>query len=187
MPVPRAAAEAPADPAGIDPAGIDFEGFRRVMGSFASGISILTTLDSGEPLGMTCSAVCSVSADPPLLLACVKTPSSTLEAIRATGRFAVNFLDAAAAHLSQLFAGRTPDKFAQAPWTAGATTGQPILRDTVAHAECEVHDVLPAGDHVILLGRILGGHAEEERFPLGYWRGAYVRMFRIPPPGVGAR
>jgi flavin reductase (DIM6/NTAB) family NADH-FMN oxidoreductase RutF len=185
MPVSRATAADAVAP--TDAAGIDFEGFRRIMGSFASGISILTTLDAGEPQGMTCSAVCSVSADPPLLLACVKTPSSTLEAIRTTGRFAVNFLDAAAAHLSQLFAGREPDKFAKAPWSPGPTTALPIRRDTVAHAECEVHDVLPAGDHVILLGRILGGQAEEERFPLGYWRGAYVRMFRIPPPGVGGR
>lgn len=171
---------------GADPeSGLSYESFRDIMGSFASGISVVTTLtEAGEPYGLTCSAVCSVSADPPLLLACVRKPSSTLDAIRTRGRFAVNFLDAQAREVSQLFAGRGPDKFDNVEWRAGAAAGMPILDRTLAHAECSVHELIDAGDHVIVLGHLIGGDVEESRFPLGYWRGSYVQMFRM---GANAR
>src|SRR6266536_565576 len=77
---------------GIDLADIGFDSFCDIMGSFATGVSVLTSLDRAGPHGMTCSAVCSVSAAPPLLLSCLRTPSSTLDAIRACGRFLVNVL-----------------------------------------------------------------------------------------------
>jgi len=164
------------------PGGLSLESFRDIMGSFASGISVVTTLtEDAEPFGLTCSAVCSVSATPPLLLACVRTPSSTLDAIRDRGHFAVNFLDAQAREVSQLFARPGQDKFRQVGWRPGAAVGMPILDRTIAHAECEVHQLVDAGDHVIVLGRILAGEVEESRFPLGYWRGSYVQMFRMGP------
>lgn len=159
---------------------VQYPQFRSIMGSFASGISVVTTLDDGErPYGLTCSAVCSVSAEPPLLLACVRTPSSTLDILTKRGRFAVNFLDSQARELSDLFASRSTDKFATVGWSPGAVAGMPVLDRTLAHAECEVHDLIDAGDHVIVLGRIVGGAADTDRFPLGYWRGSYVRLFRM--------
>ncbi|MDN3259869.1 flavin reductase family protein [Streptomyces sp. CSDS2] len=179
--VATAARPASGPPAGTG-AGLDHETFRTVMGSFASGISVVTTLaEDGEPFGMTCSAVCSVSADPPLLLSCVRTPSSTLAAIRAAGLFAVNFLDAQARDVSQLFAGPGQGKFRQVAWRPGPAAGMPVLERTLAHAECAVHDLIDAGDHVIVLGRLIGGQADQSRFPLGYWRGGYVQMFRMGP------
>lgn len=172
----------PADLPDDGAAGLDYEAFRDIMGSFASGISVVTTLSGdGEPYGLTCSAVCSVSADPPLLLSCVRTPSSTLDAIRTRGQFAVNFLDAHAREVSQLFAGPGQDKFHQVGWRPGATAGMPILERTLAHAECSVHRLVDAGDHVIVLGHLIGGHVDQSRFPLGYWRGGYVQMFRMGP------
>ena len=94
--------------------------FRCLMGSLVSGVSILTTLDTrGTPVGMTCSAVCSVSADPPLLLACIGTPSTTLDAIQASGWFVVNLLDAEADEISSLFASRSSDKFTGVTWRPG--------------------------------------------------------------------
>lgn len=162
--------------------GIGYDDFRAIMGSFASGISVVTTLgEDGQPHGLTCSAVCSVSADPPLLLSCVKTPSSTLDAIRARGTFAVNFLDVQAREVSDLFASRTEDKFAEVKWDPGEATGTPILDRTLAHAECRVHAINDAGDHVILIGKLIGGGVDTERYPLGYWRGSYVRLFRTGP------
>ncbi|MBV2156568.1 flavin reductase family protein [Kitasatospora sp. SUK 42] len=167
-------------PVALPVPGLPYESFREIMGSFASGVSVVTTLTAdGEPYGLTCSAVCSVSADPPLLLSCVRTPSSTLDAIRAGGHFAVNFLDAQAREVSQLFAGPGQDKFHQVDWHPGKATGMPVLERTLAHAECEVHRLVDAGDHVIVLGRLIGGDVEESRFPLGYWRGGYVQMFRM--------
>jgi flavin reductase (DIM6/NTAB) family NADH-FMN oxidoreductase RutF len=162
------------------PDAVSYANFRSIMGSFASGVSVVTTLDEDDrPYGLTCSAVCSVSAEPPLLLSCVRTPSSTLDTLRKRGYFAVNFLDSQARDLSDLFASRSQDKFTDVQWGAGAASGMPVLERTVAHAECEVHDVIDAGDHAIVLGRLIGGEADSNRFPLGYWRGSYVRLFRM--------
>jgi flavin reductase (DIM6/NTAB) family NADH-FMN oxidoreductase RutF len=176
----RAAVSSPAagkSGAQPDPADIDFDGFRAIMGSFASGISIVTSVDDeGLPCGMTCSAVCSVSADPPLLLSCVKVPSATLRAIEARSRFAVNFLDSGAGSISDLFASRAEDKFTAVGWRFGNTAGMPLLDRSLAYAECVVHHLVSAGDHVIVVGRIVGGGAVPDRSPLGYWRGNYVHL-----------
>jgi flavin reductase (DIM6/NTAB) family NADH-FMN oxidoreductase RutF len=166
--------------------GISYERFRAIMGSFTSGVSIITSLGAdGKPAGMTCSAVCSVSADPPLLLTCVKFPSSTLEAIKWRGSFVVNFLDAQAREASDLFASRQPEKFEQVRWRPGQLTELPVLERTLAHAECLVAGIHDAGDHVIVLGKLIGGEADVARYPLGYWRGSYVRVFRLDPSARG--
>jgi flavin reductase (DIM6/NTAB) family NADH-FMN oxidoreductase RutF len=161
---------------------VDSALFRRLMGSLISGVSILTARDpDGTPLGMTCSAVCSVSANPPLLLTCVGTPSSTLNAIRASGCFAVNFLDADSHDISGLFASRTPDRFSRVSWQPGAVTGMPVLAGTVARIECAVHQDVSAGDHEIVIGRIVGGEIEADRAALGYWRGGYLTSAPVGP------
>ncbi len=156
---------------------IGYDDFRRIMGSFASGISVVTCIGPDQRArGLTCSAVCSVSADPPLLLSCIRTPSATLDALREQGKFAVNFLDSLAHRVSDLFASPAADKFAGVQWQPGPVTGMPILSCTLAHAECAVHMVIDAGDHVVVLGRIVGGKAVPNRYPLGYWRGNYVQL-----------
>jgi flavin reductase (DIM6/NTAB) family NADH-FMN oxidoreductase RutF len=155
------------------------------MGSFASSVSVITTRSAdGEPLGMTCSAVCSVSADPPLLLTCVRPPSVTLTALAETGRFVVNFLDADGRELSDRFASAQRDKFAGVQWRSSDVFDIPVLEPVLAHAECRVHQLINAGDHVIVIGLIVAGGAASDRFPLGYWRGRYVRVFRC---GVGPK
>ena len=161
-------------------ADVGFDAFCDIMGSFPTGVTVLTTVDpEGKPCGMTCSAVCSVSADPPLLLSCVRAPSSTLEAIRAARGFLVNFLASDAGELSTRFASRTPDKFAGVSWQPSELLGLPLLEPTVAYAECALHDLVDAGDHRIVLGRIVAGRAMVDRTPLGYWRGGYVGVVRI--------
>jgi flavin reductase (NADH) len=162
------------------PPGIDLESFRAIMGSLASGVSIISSLGSTEaPLGMTCSAVCSVSADPPLLLSCVRTPSVTLDAIQACRRFTVNFLDITGRDLSELFASHAPDKFAKVPWRPSVLVGMPVIEQSIAVAECLLRETFRAGDHMIVLGRIVGGEVAPDRFPLAYWRGNYVRVLRM--------
>ncbi|MEU2614737.1 flavin reductase family protein [Micromonospora sp. NPDC007271] len=159
---------------------IGSDAFRAIMGSLASGISVITTReDTGRPVGMTSSSLCSVSKQPPLLLFCVRPPSSTLDAIRVGGNFAVNLLDVEGRELSELFASRNDDKFAKVSWRPSERAGMPLLEHTLAYAECAVHNLVEAGDHVIVLGRIVGGGAMADRFPLGYWRGRYVRVFRF--------
>jgi flavin reductase (DIM6/NTAB) family NADH-FMN oxidoreductase RutF len=150
------------------------------MGSLVSGVSVVTTFDEGgRPLGFTCSALCSVSISPPLLLSCVNSLSSTMQAIVGQGCFAVNILSVRSQDVSQLFASRGSDgKFDQVAWTPGRATGMPVLQGTVAHAECELSGTVEAGDHTVLLGRIVEGDAVLERTPLTYWRGDYAELFR---------
>jgi len=156
---------------------IGYDDFRKIMGSFASGISVVTAIGHDRRArGLTCSAVCSVSADPPLLLSCIRAPSATLDALRERGRFAVNFLDSLACRVSDLFASPVADKFAAVQWQPGSATGMPILGCTLAHAECVVHTTVDAGDHVVVLGRVVAGKASPHRYPLGYWRGRYVQL-----------
>lgn len=169
-----------ADPDASVLASVDPVTFRRVMGSFASGVSVVTTLDArGRPRGFTCSALCSVSSSPPLLLSCVNSLSSTMRAIIDQGHFAVNILGVRCRDISQSFASLGNDgKFDQVAWAPGRVTGMPLLQETIAHAECELSGTVDAGDHTMLLGRIVGGDAVPERSPLTYWRGDYARLLR---------
>ncbi|MFI6291658.1 flavin reductase family protein [Nonomuraea sp. NPDC050790] len=164
------------EPAGRPPS-VDRDTFRTVMGSFASGVCVVTTTDAaGLPKGFTCSAVCSVSADPPLLLAAVSNRSSSLVAAVERGRFAVNMLNHDARRVSQVFASLVKDKFERVRWDRGRVSGMPVLVDVVAYAECELDQSVPAGDHTLLVGRLIGGGLGPERRPLTYWRGAYVEV-----------
>ncbi|MFF0861361.1 flavin reductase family protein [Nonomuraea sp. NPDC003560] len=158
---------------------VDADTFRTVMGSFASGVCVVTTTGGdGSPRGFTCSAVCSVSADPPLLLSCVSNKSGTLTAVLARGRFAVNMLDHRARRVSQVFASPVPDKFDRVRWDRGPVSGMPVLADVVAYAECELERAVTTGDHTLLVGRLVGGNLRSHRHPLAYWRGGYAEVLR---------
>ena len=107
------------------------------MSAFPTGVAIVTTLDEhGEPKGLTTNAVCSVSAEPPLLLVCVDVASRTLAALRHARRFVVNFMSDGRADLCALFASKADDKFADVQWEPGLG-GVPLLaEDALAYAEC---------------------------------------------------
>jgi flavin reductase (DIM6/NTAB) family NADH-FMN oxidoreductase RutF len=148
------------------------ETFLETMASFPSGVTIVTTLDEdGRPKGLTTSAVASVSADPPLLLVCVDFTSRTLPALRAGGRFLVNFMRAGTADVCRLFASKSEDKFASVPWRA-TESGMPHLHEhSIAWAECVTVQEVEAGDHVLLLGSVEAGEAAApEEQPLVYYR-----------------
>jgi flavin reductase (NADH) len=165
--------------------GLDYQAFRTIMGSFASGVTVVTTRGrDGEPHGLTCSAVCSVSADPPLLLACIRTPSRTLDALRESGVFAVNFLEARARDVSRRFSGRDGARFDGLSWHPGAACGAPVLDHVLAYAECSTRQLIEAGDHVVAIGLLVGGDVDHSRLPLGYWRGSYMRMYRLDQPAA---
>src|SRR5919206_4658402 len=99
---------------------LDRAQFFAIMGAFPTGVTIVATLDNeGQPKGLTSNAVCSVSADPPLMLVCVDKHSNTLPALRQSKRFVVNYLAAGRGELSNLFASKEPDKIARVAWPAG--------------------------------------------------------------------
>jgi flavin reductase (DIM6/NTAB) family NADH-FMN oxidoreductase RutF len=151
---------------------VDRETFAEIMASFPSGVAIVTTLDeAGEPKGLTTSAVASVSAEPPLLLVCVDFTSRTLPALRAGGRFLVNFMRAGTAELCRLFASKAEDKFAAVAWRP-TESGMPLLReDAIAWAECMTVQEVEAGDHVVLVGQVEAGEPPAAgKQPLVYYR-----------------
>src|SRR4051812_38426273 len=135
--------------------GIAPEAFLAIMSRFATGVAVVTTLDTnGEPKGLTSSAVCSVSASPPLFLVCVDRASRTLPALLASGEWVVNFLGADGHAISALFAGKSDDKFRDIRWRP-ALNGMPWLyEDALSHAACRTQEVIEAGDHIVLIGRV---------------------------------
>jgi len=151
---------------------VDRDLFVEIMASYPAGVAVVTTLDTdGTPRGLTTTAVSSVSAEPPLLLVCVDLTSRTLPALRAGGRFVVNFLREGRSELARLFASKAEDKFANISWRPSAS-GLPLLHeDVVAWAECATVHELEVGDHVLLVGRVEdGGSQPELGRPLMYYR-----------------
>jgi flavin reductase (DIM6/NTAB) family NADH-FMN oxidoreductase RutF len=159
------------------------EEFLAIMATFPTGVAVVTTLDrDGRPRGLASSAFSSVSADPPLLLVCIDRSSRTLPALLDRGAFCVNFLRRDRAAVCSTFASKVEEKFANVAWRP-AGNGMPVLHeDTLAHAECRTENVVEAGDHVILIGRVVGGRAPAEGDqPLAYYR----RTFGAFAPSAG--
>jgi len=152
--------------------------FRHAMGHFATGVTVITSLDAdGRPVGTTASAVTSLSLDPPLILVCFDLGSLTLRAVRGHGAFVVNVLAAAQRQLSVNFARRG----VAAAWDEvrhrHGPTGSPRLEDVLAVVECTVEHRLPGGDHEIVIGRVR--HIQtgaSQATPLVYFRGGYTSL-----------
>lgn len=157
------------------------EAFRAVMGSFAAGVTVVTTTDAaGARWGLTATAFSSLSMDPPLCLVCLDKRTASLPAFLEKRGFAVNILRAGEVELSNRFASRNEEKFAVGSWTAGEATGAPVLADAIASMECGVHEVLEGGDHLILVGALLRVTVAEGD-PLLYFRGGYADLVRRNP------
>jgi flavin reductase (DIM6/NTAB) family NADH-FMN oxidoreductase RutF len=153
---------------------LDVAELRQTLGSFATGVAVATTLDSkGIPKGFTANSFTSVSLDPPLVLVCVDKAASCYSAFAAASHFGINILCDEQQHVSQAFASKSVDKFAGMPWVSGIT-GSPIFPDSTAWLDCELHDRVEAGDHLIVIGKVVSfAHAPAKR-PLGYHRGGYI-------------
>lgn len=162
--------------------------FLSIMGSLASGVTIVATLsDESQPIGLTCSAACSVSKEPPLLLVCIHRQSRVLSSILSRRMFTVNVLCAGRQQLSGVFASPgVPDRFASVDWLPGSRTGLPCLPgDCVAVAECFVSSAVDAGDHTVVIGGVMAGQVTEApRAPLMYWRREYGSWYAADTPLV---
>ena len=153
--------------------------FREIMASFPSGVVVLTALDAdGRPHGLTVSAFSPVSLHPPLVLACVDRTSNTLPAIRASGFYTINILQAGRQELARLMATQTPDKFEALVWSPAPVAGAgPVLaEEAAAYACCEINQELGAGDHLIFIGHVLAGGVFAGRTPLVYHRRAFLEL-----------
>jgi flavin reductase (DIM6/NTAB) family NADH-FMN oxidoreductase RutF/pimeloyl-ACP methyl ester carboxylesterase len=156
--------------------GSDARTLRDAMGCFATGVTIITAhaLD-GLPVGLTANSFTSVSLDPPLLLVCIANNSGSAETLRAIDAFAVNVLQIGQQPVSNLFAGKSEDRFSGTRWEVGEY-GAPILPSSLGIFECKRHALYEAGDHFILVGRVEKASFEPRRDPLLYFRGKYRRL-----------
>lgn len=151
--------------------------FRDVLGQFASGITVVTTMSGDEPVGMTCQSFSSVSLDPPLVLFVPAKSSRAWPLIQRSGRFAVNILAADQEQVSNQMATRGIDKFEGLSWRPSEATGSPLVDGALAQLDCSVHTVHEAGDHFVVIGRVVWLRSQdvthESTKPLLYYRGRY--------------
>lgn len=151
---------------------IDPRALRDAFGAFPTGVTVVTTRDAdGKPIGFTANSFTSVSLDPPMLLVCLARTSRNFGVMTGAKAFAVNILSETQKDVSNTFARPVEDRFAAVSWNDGPG-GCPVFDDVAAWFECSMENVLDAGDHVILLGRITA-FTNSGRNGLGYARGGY--------------
>jgi len=151
---------------------VDADSYREAIGQFATGVAVVTCAGPDGPAGLTTNAVSSVSLEPLLLLVCFDEGSRTLQAVRSSGRFAVNLLRAGQDDLARVFASKrvADEKFAAVTHTV--EHGVPVLDDALAWLACEVVELVDAGDHTIGIGRVRALEVLDGE-PLLFFRGAY--------------
>jgi flavin reductase (DIM6/NTAB) family NADH-FMN oxidoreductase RutF len=156
---------------------IDPDTFRAVLGRFASGVTIVTARDNdGRDRGMTCSAFCSVSLEPPLILACIDRQADMYGLLGTTDYFGVSILEEKQEALSRRFSELPSGRFDGIGYTR-AESGVILLDDAIAHLECAVTERHEAGDHLVCIGEVEWAECRQER-PLLYYRGGYAQLER---------
>jgi flavin reductase (DIM6/NTAB) family NADH-FMN oxidoreductase RutF len=156
-------------------ASIDSARFRQVLGHFATGVTVITAAPDGDPVGLAVGSFCSVSLDPPLVLFCPDKTSTSWPTIERAGAFCVNILAEDQEDVCRVFASKGTDKFRGIGWKA-ASTGSPVISDVLAWVDCHIDQVHDAGDHHIVVGRVVELSVEREGRPLLFFRGGYGRF-----------
>ena len=129
--------------------------FRRTLSRFASGVTVVTAMADGRPVGMTCQAFASVSLSPPLVLFCPGRSLRVWPLIRDAGTFAVNFLTHQQAGVAAWMGRSNPRKFEEIAWSASGVSGAPLL------------------DHFVVIGRVVGMAVSESTAALTFFDGRY--------------
>ncbi|MFC6235920.1 flavin reductase family protein, partial [Leucobacter soli] len=146
--------------------------YRRTLGAFMTGVTVVTTTDGeGRPRGMTMNSFTSVSLDPPLVLVCVDHRAASYDAFVESAGIAVHILGSEQQDLARTFASKSEDKFADVE-TVDGRGGAPVIPDVHAWIDCATDQVVIAGDHAIIIGRVLDYDAQDRR-PLGFYQGKF--------------
>ena len=149
---------------------VDPDAFRTAMANLPAAVSIVTTIDeNGTPHGATVSAVSSLSMTPPLVLVCLDAASDTLAALSLGRSFLIHITADGQQETALTFARKGGEKFQVTEWTY-SDSGQPLLDGSAMVLDCMVSDLLPGGDHTIVVGRISGIEHAQERSPVVYHR-----------------
>jgi flavin reductase len=163
------------------------EQFKRSMRRLGSGVCLITTRQGEVYQGLTATAVCSLSVDPPSLLVSIQKSGATAEAIESSGRFAVNVLSSDQASIARLFASRDhglrAQSFNESCWSQ-ISTGAPVLQDALACFDCLVERSLEYASHRIIIGSVVASQCVNDRDSLLYAGGQYGTM--MPFHGDGA-
>jgi 3-hydroxy-9,10-secoandrosta-1,3,5(10)-triene-9,17-dione monooxygenase reductase component len=154
---------------------IDLQELRRVMGHFATGVTVVTTKDGeGTPFGLTANAFASLSLDPPLALICVDKAAQCYSCFEGSKIFAINVLGEEQEEISRRFATKGAQKFNGIPWHK-SESGLALLDGAISHIECKVVHTYDGGDHTIYVGEVLRATTTGDR-PLIFYRGKYHRL-----------
>src|SRR6478752_7905915 len=157
-------------PSAPRPLAPDAATYRTVLGHFATGVVLVTAFDGREPVGMACNSFTSVSLEPQLVLFCAAKSSTTWPRIQPARKWAANILAEDGEQVCRLFAEKGADRFAHIAYTAGRT-GAPVLDEAIAFVDCETIAEHDAGDHLIVVGRVVElGYAPSGK-PLLFYRG----------------
>lgn len=157
--------------------GVDADTFRAIMSRWASGVTVVTCRHHGQVHGMTASAFCSVSLDPPLILICVDHRHRTHDYLKEQGAFGVHILHTGMAEVSDRCAGFRGEEghwLVDVP-TRAELTGAPILQQALAWMDCSLWQAYEGGDHTIYVGEIRAGGAAEGE-PLLWFNRGYRRL-----------
>lgn len=169
------------------PMQIDNARFREVLGSYPTGVAIVTGMDQhGKPTGMVVGTFTSVSLDPPLIAYLPMKTSRTFERLRASSTFCVNILAADQESVCRHFASPVEDKFAGLSWHA-SPAGNPVLDGAVSWIDCNYVSVTEAGDHYIVLGNVLDMCLARDTAPLLFFQRGYGRFSTGPLVAVAER
>ena len=150
--------------------------YRQVLGHFVTGVTVITAMSDGQPVGLAVNSFTSVSLEPALVAFCAGKSSSTWPSIQAGGRFCVNILAEDQEDVSRVFATSGADKFRGLGWKPGPSKS-PVMEDVLGWIDCKIETVHEAGDHLIVIGRVLELHvADDHPGPLLFYRGGYGRF-----------
>jgi flavin reductase (DIM6/NTAB) family NADH-FMN oxidoreductase RutF len=169
----------PSEPTEQGHPGDDPRAFRRSLGQFATGVTVMTTSHEGCLYGMAVNSFAALSLDPALVLWSIRKESTSLAAFKNAGHYAVNILAEDQVDLSNLFAKPGDDRFAKAPWSPGRF-GAPLLEGVICTFECQLDQVIDGGDHYILVGRVEHYRCYRGK-PLLFVQGRYGVTEELPP------
>jgi 3-hydroxy-9,10-secoandrosta-1,3,5(10)-triene-9,17-dione monooxygenase reductase component len=146
--------------------------FRDVLGRFATGVTVVTSLSDGRPVGMTCQSFASASLSPPMVLFCPAKTSRAWPLMEQAGFFCVNLLAEDQTELSTRMATKADEKFDGVRWSP-SKSGAPLIEGVLGHVDCTIHAVHEAGDHYVVIGRVRELEVGDEDAPLLFYKGGY--------------
>jgi len=153
---------------------IDAGDYRRVLGHFPTGVTVVTASGADRNVGIAIGSFASISLDPPLVGFFLGSQSSSLDPLEESGHFCVNILGADQTELCGTMASRSDDKFDGVDFSPAPGSGAPLLGGVHAYIDCRVENIVPAGDHVLVIGRVLAlDTVDDDLDPMVFYKGQY--------------